>query len=63
MDMTRTGRKSLTGGDGVSPMVRLRFPSDMLRAAKAEAKKNGESLSGFIRRIVSERLKACKGRG
>ncbi len=50
------GRPSLTGPGGVSPEIKARVPNDLKSRVQQEAKRQGKSLSLFIREALERHL-------
>lgn len=50
------GRPSLTTPGGVSPEIKARVPSDLKTRVQQEAKRQGKSLSGFVREALERHL-------
>lgn len=50
------GRPSLTAPGGVSPEIKARVPSDLKTRVQEEAKRQGKSLSVFVREALERHL-------
>lgn len=46
------GPTNLSGARGASPVLRVRMPSELLKAAEEKAAQTGESLPDVVRELV-----------